>query len=278
MASVARPVVDDSQEPPPGVLWWLISCDDSGLHGSRYVAYGTLWMNWQRRGEFQKLVRELRQRHGYTSEIKWTKVTRLTQPFYLDLVETFFRTSWLQFHCYLLEKSIVDKALHDNNWDKARQKHLTKFLVNKMKQCLKRHQHRTQKFRVWVDPIASSYDKADEVVHIVAQHTLTKAGAPKDCIDCVVEHDSKETPSIQLADLLLGAVAAAHEGDANAAHKRAVQQRIADHLGWDDLNADTFPTERKFNVWTFHDPSRGARRDKTRAVTLRYPLPVKRRG
>lgn len=35
-------------EPAQGVVRWLVSCDESGVHGARYYGFGTLWMAWQR--------------------------------------------------------------------------------------------------------------------------------------------------------------------------------------------------------------------------------------
>lgn len=70
-ASPRGSLVSDEDDPPKGVVRWLISCDESGVHGARYYGFGTLWMAWQRRGEFAELIRELRQEHGYQHEIKW---------------------------------------------------------------------------------------------------------------------------------------------------------------------------------------------------------------
>jgi hypothetical protein len=46
--------------------------------------------------------------------------------------------------------------------------------------------------------------------------------------------------------------------------------------GGDDLRADTHPTERKFSVWVFYDPTRGPRHVETRNTKLVY-LPLLRR-
>jgi hypothetical protein len=95
-------------------------------------------------------------------------------------------------------------------------------------------------------------------------------------VDSVIVRDSKETPSIQMCDVLLGAVAAAWEGVVRAEAKLDLQQWIAYHLGWPDLKADTRPGERKFNVWMFHDPTKGSRRATTRDVRHVFPLPLQR--
>jgi hypothetical protein len=264
--SVRRPESDD--DPPPGVRRWLISCDETGVHGARFYGFGSLWMPWQRRGDFAALVQRLRDEHAYHHEIKWTNVKRRSLDFYMDLVETFFSSSWLWFHCLLVEKSVVRKELHGGDYDLARRKHLTMLLTNKVRRALRAHPARQQTFRVWVDPIHSRYAKADEAVEVIGNNVLAATARRKDSFDGVYSHASRETPSIQVSDLFVGAVASSWEREAVAEAKLDLQTDIAWHLSWPDLMADTKPDERKFNIWVFHDPTRGPRRSTTRRVVL----------
>jgi hypothetical protein len=122
---------EDDRDPPPGVQRWLISCDESGVHGARFYGFGTLWMAWQRRGDFQALMREIRERHRYRPEIKWNDISNGVVPFYSALIETFFTTPWLAFHCLAVEKASVKKELHEGDMDLARRKHFTALLVTR---------------------------------------------------------------------------------------------------------------------------------------------------
>jgi hypothetical protein len=274
MANV-QPNDDDAA---PGTKRWLISCDESGVNGTRYYGFGSLWMAWQRRGDFASLIQSICDDHGYTHEVKWTKVKSQTRELFTDLVEAFFREPWLSFHCVLVEKAVVKKHLHAGGFDEARRKHLTMLLKNKIQICMKAHPGRSQTFRVWTDPIPSRYEKAHEAIEVIANHALRKAfGGTSRPVDSVLVRDSKTTPSIQLCDLLLGAVASAWEGDAFAEAKVDLQHWIAYHLGWPDLKGDTRPGERKFNIWVFHDLGAGARKARTRDVSLVFPLPAHRK-
>lgn len=260
-------------DPSPGVVRWLISCDESGMDGAPFYGFGSLWMPWQRRGDFQAIITGLRRRHNYQSEIKWTSVRPRYISFYRDLVESFFRASWLAFHCIVIRKAVVRKELHNGSFDLARRKHFTMLLTNKIKRCLKAHPERQQTFRIWVDPIASSYQKADEAVEIISNNVLAKVFGKIRPVDKVLTHDSKASSPIQLCDLLLGAVMAAWRQEASASVKVDFQRWIAHHLGWSDLRSDTHNTERKFNIWYFFDPAQGEREVQTRPVTLLFPLP-----
>jgi hypothetical protein len=268
---------EDAADPPPGVVRWLISIDETGVNGTRHYGFGSLWMSWQRRGDFAALVERLRAEHRYHDEIKWTRIKRGNVGFYGALVKEFFTSPWLQFHCILVEKAVVRKELHKGDWDLARRKHLTLLITNKVARCAAIHRRRPQTFRVWTDSIHSRYSKADEAMEIISEHVLREKLGKNQTLDGVYTHDSKDKPSIQLSDLLVGAVVAAREGDMKTAEKQAIVALIAEHLGWPDLKADTRPEERKFNVWVFYDPTRGKRREKTRDVTLRFPLPSRRK-
>ncbi len=257
-------------DPPPGVLRWLVSCDESGVHGARYYGFGTLWMRWQRRGEFAAIIDALRAKHGFEQEFKWSKVGPRYLAFYRDLVEAFFKTNWLAFHALVVEKAIVTQA----DIDRARRIHFTKLLTNKIQRCLRSHRDREQTFRIWVDPIHSRYAKADEEVEVIANNVLARVFGKSRPLDKVLTHDSRETPSIMLCDVLLGAVMDAWQQKAESAAKHGLANWIARHLGWDDLHSDTLVRERKFNVWIFYDPTRGPRKVVTRKVRLRHPLPA----
>lgn len=131
--------------------------------------------------------------------------------------------------------------------------------------------------RVWCDPIHSRYKKASVAVEIISNNVLNKALAAElrrdvrnlRVVDSVLVHDSKDKVQIQLADLLLGAVIDGWRNNATSHAKLELRTAIARHLGW----PDTMPSERKFNVWYFYDPTRGPREVATRAVTLIHALP-----
>src|SRR5262245_880589 len=104
----------------PGKLQWLISCDESGMNGTRYYGFGSLWMKYQRRGDFARDFQALRDKHGFTYECKWSRVTRKSLPFMKDAVEYFFMRHWLAFHCIIVRKGVVNKVFHRSDYDLAR--------------------------------------------------------------------------------------------------------------------------------------------------------------
>ena len=231
-------------------------------------------MKWQRRGDFARDFREIRNRHNFIGECKWNKAhSRKNQTFFSELVEYFFKHTWLAFHCIVIRKGVVDKSLHRGDYDLARRKHFTMLLATKIRYCMKAHPGREHTFRIWVDPIASRYKKADEAVEVISNNVLAQALGSVRPVDSVITRDSKDTPTIQMCDFFLGAVMDAWQQRSNSEVKAKLQQWIAHHLGWPDLKADTYPLERKFNIWYFYDSELGPREVQTRKVKLKYPLP-----
>lgn len=162
---------------------------------------------------------------------------------------------------------------HQNDWDLARRKHYTMLLATKIRDVRHRFPSRNHEFRVYVDQIASRYGKADEAMAVITNHILNQRFRKTPPVTSVVTRDSKETPTIQLCDLLLGAVMENWQRRVTNRAKKALCGHIALHLGWPDLNSDTMPTERKFNIWYFSDLPREGRRIETREVKLLHPYP-----
>jgi hypothetical protein len=257
-----------------GKLIWHIACDESGVDGQVFYGFGSLWMKYQRRGDFIRIIRELRKKHRYDYEIKWQRAHRgQYQEFYRDSTEVFFKHAWLAFHCIIVRKGMVDKEFHDGDYDLAMRKHFTKLIATKIKVVKNAHPNRSCEFRVEVDPLPSRYGKADEAFHKIANRTLMRDLGGEALIKSVVTKDSKDSEQIQVADFLLGAVMSSFQGKSTSENKKAIAKNVAAYLGWDKLDHDTWPQERKFNVWYFYDKRNQLREIETKDVNLRYPLP-----
>ena len=223
-------------------------------------------MTYERRGDYRQIFDSLARKHFPPSEVKWEKVKRRTYPYFEALVDEFFARSWLMFHCLLISKQEVDLRRHANDWDLARRKHFTLLLANKIRRFATPKKH----YRIRVDPIHSSYAKADEATEVILRNLLEQAPSFRgsNTIHSVRTVDSKDSPGVQLADLLVGAVLAARHGVIESESKKALVRRIAAHLGWQDLLSDTLPNAKKFNIWRFWDPTSGhPRPEVTRRLT-----------
>lgn len=272
---MARPIPkdEDQSSPVPGHRNYLVYCDESGIDGQVYYGFGSLWLPWERRGDLTGLIGRLRERHRYEDEIKWTAVNRRSASFYRELVREFFARRWLMFHCIVIRKGAVDLSRH-KDFDEARRKHFAMLLKAKVKFFSAGAKDKSYHARV--DPLPSRYEKADEAAFKIVGATLKKELGLTP-LKTLITVDSKSSPGVQVADLLLGAVMSAWQKTVTSDHKKSVRAEVAAHLGWEDLHADTRHWEWKFNVWHFHDPTRGAREARTRDLNLKVPMPPFRR-
>lgn len=213
-------------------------------------------------------MRRLALDHSPPSEVKWVKVKAATEAFFLGLVDEFFRRNWLMFHALVFAKSDIDLTLHNGDWDLARRKHFTLMLANK----IKRFATADKRYLIRVDPIHSRYQKADEALDIILRNIIEQEPSlqKRGVIESVLEVNSKISPGVQLSDFLLGALMAARHNEITSSSKRAVIERICEHLGWDHLAHDTMPHAWKFNVWRFWDPVSGAPRPEKTAKKSQF--------
>lgn len=242
---------------------YRVWCDESGTHGGKYYGYGAIFIPHDRRGDFTGLMKALREKHGFTHELKWSKVSKANLAFCLDLVRAFFARPWMLFHMLVVERAYVDMDLHKDRED-AYRKHLVMFLRKRI--AFLNNRAKDKQYHVIVDKLPWRYRKGEEATHTILNNCL-RHDIDEHLVKTLTSRESHEDQGIQLVDLLLGATLSAWQGDATAPAKVAVMKEIARHLGWEDTHSDTLPGEVKFNIWHFQD-----RRDQRRIVTRKVKL------
>ncbi|HDV7179945.1 TPA: DUF3800 domain-containing protein [Mannheimia haemolytica] len=250
---------------------WHLFCDESGISGKPFYAFGALWIREDKISLFEKEIQKLREKHYCTDEIKWqgTNSKRFSE-FYRELVSFFFQADYLFFNCIVVQQAIVNKAFHNGDYEMAKQKHFNLLICNKIEQSL--YKNRINRFVLSVDDLPFKYNKADEAMHIIANNIIRKKTAVANAILALNEVDSRKSSGVQLCDLLLGAILSSYQNDITSERKKELTKWIALHLGWDKLTYDTLQEEKKFNIWYFYDPTKGPRIVRTRETKLKYPL------
>lgn len=250
---------------------WHLFCDESGISGKPFYAFGALWIKEDNLARFEKDMTALRQKHLCTDEIKWQGAnSKRYAEFYRDLVQFFFQSNYLFFNCIVVQLAIVNKSFHNGNYETAKQKHFNMLLCNKIARSLRKN--RENRFVLSVDDLPFSYHKADEAMHIIANNIIRQKTTIPKAILQLNEVNSKQCHGVQLCDLLLGAVLSGYQKDSSSERKQALSTLIAEYVGWDKLAYDTLDTEKKFNIWYFYDPTKGPRIVETKEMRLKYPL------
>lgn len=246
----------------PGYRNYLVFADEAGTRGGDYYGFGSLWMPWERRGDFAAKIRGLRAEHSFDGVVRWVSVEERPM-FFVELVDWFFRRRWLMFHMLVVRKADVDLSLHGGDESLGRRRHFAMFLRRKIGDF---GSTRDKSYHLRVAPVTRNM--TGELAKRVNRSLETEIGSR--CLASVKERTIRETSAIGLSDVFVGAVMQARSDELATAGQKRVSSEIADCLGWPDLTADTFPKVDKFNIWRFWDGSE-RRFESTRRVKLRYP-------
>jgi hypothetical protein len=243
--------------------------DESGTDAhSRCYAIGVICLPAERREWLEQTISELKIVHGVVGEAKWTRVRNSHGliNFVLDCMALVLREEGLTF-----DVIVVNKRLY-RNWqgNAARQEvafyqtytYLLRHVVRRLKDAAD----------VLIDGKSDRYAKRDEAMLTIGNRMLAKLAA-KGSLGVVTKSASHETPGIQMADVLTGAINTAHmlRLQTVAVHpgKHLALERLAMQLGWDHLAHDTYP-HPKFNVWHFPIEFRGPSRDPAPSQLVPY--------
>lgn len=193
-------------------------------------------------GQFYALTRE----HRLTSEVKWADVKKRPglAAFARDLAAVVARTKVS--YSSIVVRQHGYRIFEEGDYEGAFYRTYTHLMADVAQRC-------GGSFSIHIDDRNDSYPKQVEVMKIVGNHMLRRADSSLK-ITLVEKQDSKLLAGIQAADLITGAIRAAHQAylsgtSLEASRSRAIQA-IASTFGWDALHYDTWPNP-KFNIWHF---------------------------
>lgn len=176
-------------------------------------------------------INDLKKKHNFYAEIKWSKVSKSKLRFYLDLVDYFFATD-LQFRTVGVEKSKINNDAFNQDYDDFYYK-MYYYLLNHNLSSL-------YKYNVYLDikDTLSAY-KVNKLKDILN----TKFGVFRN----VQNIRSHESIIMQMADFLMGAISYLHN-DENQQNKAKVQiiKKIQQHCN-EDLSKTNY--SKKMNLF-----------------------------
>ena len=177
--------------------------------GSISVAYNQVKLHTEK-------IKELKEKHHFYGEIKWTNVSKSKFHFYMDLVEYFFATD-LKFRTVGVEKSKINNEAFGSSYDDFYYK-MYYFLLNHNLNSL-------YNYNVYLDikDTLSAY-KVNKLKDILN----TKFGVFRN-IQNIRSHESM---LIQLADFMMGAISYQHNNEAKENQAKVqVIRKIQNHSG-----------------------------------------------
>lgn len=244
-------------DPAPSYRRFLVYGDETGTTGQQFQAYGSLWMPWERRGDFIRVIREARTAHDHHGSVLSAGTRADAEGFALALIDEVFRRRWISFRC-VVTKLTADDALRRRTFSA---------LIGKRLEALPLA---GKEIRLRLTKLSRGAAEGGGSIEAALHQQIGEH------VDPSVELDTRPARSgvaLELVELLTGLVLGDWEKKNTSAHRRKLSDRAAENLGWGDLAGDTDPSEWKFNIWWLEDPLSAAAEPKAhRAVQLRLPM------
>lgn len=220
-----------------------VYCDES-CHlendKSKSMVIGALWCSAAKRKDISERIREIKIRHNLTPdfEIKWTKVSKTKQQFYLDCIDYFFDDDDLHFRAVVIpDKSCLDHSTFSQNHDE--------WYYKMYFTLLKVIFEPSQQYHVYLDiKDTRGSEKVKKLHDILCNNAYDYS---KNIIQRVQQVRSEEVTLLQITDLLIGALSYLHRGLDSSPAKLKLIRRIQKRSGY-NLMQNTLLREPKVNL------------------------------
>jgi hypothetical protein len=220
------------------------SCHLENDH-QKAMVLGAVWCPLDKTREIAVRLREIKRKHGLSAdfEVKWTKVSPAKQELYLDLVDYFFDDDDLYFRALL----VPDKSrLHHHAF--PGQNHdgwYYKMYFDMLKVIFRP----SARYRIYLDiKDTCGAQKAAKLREVLCNNMYDFSREVIERLQLVHSHEIEQ---LQLADLLIGAVAYLNRGLQGNAGKMALIERIQQRSGY-SLTKSTLLREEKLNLFRWH--------------------------
>jgi len=156
---------------------------------------------WCPTSDVQRLsvdIREIKARHNARGELKWTKVSRSRESFYIELLKYFFKTPQLRFRCLVVD----DKTKLNHNY--FNQGSHDTFYYKMYYSMLKTILNPQNRYYIYLDiKDTRSQNKVNKLREVLCNNVYDFT---KQMIASIQHIRSYESELLQLTDLLIGAV------------------------------------------------------------------------
>lgn len=225
-----------------------VYCDEScHLENDRQKAMviGAVSCPLDKTREIAVRLREIKQKHGLPAhfEVKWTKVSPAKKALYLDLVDYFFDDDDLHFRALV----VPDKSLlrHDAFPGQDHDGWYYKMYFDMLKVIFRPE----ARYRIYLDiKDTRGAQKAAKLHEVLCNNMYDFSREVIERLQLVHSHEIEQ---LQLADLLIGAVAYLNRGLEGNDGKMAIIERMKKRSGY-SLTKTTLLREEKVNIFRWH--------------------------
>lgn len=223
----------------------------------RFMVYGGIITPDENVERFDGLLAAWRDTNKMHSEMKWAKVSKGKLYEYLSFVDFFFdhasENHW-HFKSVVFDTHQIDyKTHHDGDEELGFYKFYYHFLLYKFAPYAKDDTH---KLWVYIDQKSTTKERLTDLRRALNAGIRKKFGRTCDVVRAVEPRVSHDCELIQLADVLMGAIAyhcnGCHKADNAAQHRCLLADHIATRSGIQNLAQSTPRGKSDFEIWRFN--------------------------
>ena len=228
-----------------------IYCDEScHLEHDRQsvMVLGAIWSPLEKTMEIAHSIRDIKERYGLgrALEIKWTKVSPGRVDFYAELIDYFFAEEDLHFRALIVgDKTSLAHEIYGQTHDEW----YFKMYFTMLKAILRPN----ASYRICLDiKDTRSAPKVRKLQDVLCNNAYDFS---REIIQKVQTVHSHEVEQLQLADLLIGAIAYVNRNLSGSSAKQQLVGLIREHSGY-SLTRSTLYKEEKLNLfrWNAQEP------------------------
>ncbi len=177
-------------------------------------------------------IREMKMKHFYKGEMKWSSISKSQDPFYNEMVDYFFNSD-LNFRAIVIDKSQLDHKSHNQNHNDFYDKMYYQLLNKKINPEFN--------YNIYIDI-------KDTQSYLKARNLKTYLERDYNNIRNLQVIRSYESELMQLTDVLMGAINYKLRGMNIVTAKNNIIEKIERHCG-KPLTQKTNKAENKFNLF-----------------------------
>jgi hypothetical protein len=222
-----------------------IYCDEScHLENDRQksMVLGAVWCPLDKTREIAVRLREIKKKHGMPApfEVKWTKVSPAKTELYLDLIDYFFDNDDLHFRALIVpDKS---RLRHDAFPGQDHDTWYYKMYFDMLKVILRPD----ARYHIYLDiKDTRGHAKVDKLHDVLCNNMYDFSRQVIERLQLVHSHEIEQ---LQLADLLIGAIAYLSRDLNSSTAKLALIERMRKRSGY-TLTKTTLLREEKINLF-----------------------------
>ena len=217
-----------------------VYCDESCVEAlfdkesHKYAVIGGVWIPSESRSELKIALNKIKEKYNLLGEMKWQKISPSTIDMYKEIIATFFTSDNIRFRAICINSAILD---HNKFNQGSGELGFYKFYYLLIQQWLLND----NTYNIFVDyKVNGNRHRVKDLGNILQNTTMAT-------VKQIQSLPSHESILIQLADILSGAVASAHNNENTSEAKLAIRSLIEEYLG--HKITGTSRLEQKFNVF-----------------------------